>query len=129
MIFVALGVIVPGLKSGSNDGLLVFAVFFLGAGCWVTYGFWFRVPYELVLKNDVILWRTLARSGSASIAEICSVSPYQWGSNAAMIRFDSGRKLIVMIQSGFSAFADELQQRVRPGVLVEVNRFGRWLGQ
>src|ERR1700733_13108763 len=78
-------------NGGGGGGLLAFAIFFFAAGLWISYGFMFRAPYELVIQEGTLSWKAPVRSGSLPVSEIRSVRPYRWGQNAAMIKFDDGK--------------------------------------
>ena len=129
LILVAFAIVViPGLRSHPSTLQVAFTIAFTSFGLWVLYALLFRVPYELVMHDGTISWRTKLRSGSTSIAEIQSVRPYQFAGRGIEIDFKDGRTLIVLIRPGFNAFADQLALWVRPGVVVDLGE-GRRLGE
>jgi hypothetical protein len=97
-------------------------------GAWIAvlvlsgYEFLSRVAYRLELQNDGLRWKTPLHSGSVSLRDIREFRP--WGPNAEAISLTDGRRLLAMVQRGFSAFMVDVAEQA-PDIPIRVSRFSK----
>lgn len=109
-----------------------FTGFWLFALCWMAYWFMWRLVYEIELRDDVLLWRTPITSGVVKLQDIRELHPWGLVRNAEAIDLVDGRRILVLVQQGFNAFAEDLATRV-PGLPIAVSQWAnvadRWGGE
>jgi hypothetical protein len=133
ILFAGIGVfLVWDSATGAAGPGWAFTGFWLVAVCYMAYGFLWRTAYELELRNDVLCWKTPLRSGQVALRDIRELHPWVWGRNAEAIDFMDGRRILVMVQQGFTAFANDLAASA-PGLPITVSRWAnvadRWGGE
>jgi hypothetical protein len=72
-----------------------------------------RVPYRWQLRDDVLLWRSLLKSGHIPLSSVASIAPGFGGRHPASLYIckRDGRRYQLLLQKGVVDFIEEMSRR------------------
>jgi hypothetical protein len=121
---IAFGIVVVGGAAASGAPLPAIAVMAVFAVGFAAFIFWYLnwLAYELKCSDDSLTWKTLFRSGSVPLGDLRRI---RWGvTNVGTLEVSDGRRIRVLAQKGFGAFATKLADRC-PSLAVQISWLSR----